>query len=98
VVKFVHICIYKYKPYIYIYEFNHLFESNDDIGLTQKLDASLRLWLNCGTVNITVAGAAGGGANMAYIYILYIYIYIYYIYIYIYIHTHIYIYIYIYIL
>ena len=65
-VKFVHICIYKYKPYIYIYEFNHLFESNDDIGLTQKLDASLRLWLNCGTVNITVAGAAGGGANMTY--------------------------------
>ena len=33
---------------------NHLFESMDHIGLTQKLDASLRLWLNCGTVNVTV--------------------------------------------
>jgi hypothetical protein len=29
----------------------------DHIGLTQKLDASLRLWLNCGTVNKTVANA-----------------------------------------
>ena len=38
----------------------------DHIGLTQKLDASLRLWLNCGTVNVTVGGAAGGGASMQY--------------------------------
>jgi hypothetical protein len=44
---------------------NHFFESMDHIGLTQKLDASLRLWLNCGTVNITVANA-GTPANMAY--------------------------------
>jgi len=29
-----------------VVKFNHLFESIDDIGLTQKLDASLRLWLN----------------------------------------------------
>jgi hypothetical protein len=43
----------------------HLFESMDHIGLTQKLDASLRLWLNCGTVNITV-GSAGTPANMTY--------------------------------
>jgi hypothetical protein len=44
---------------------NHLFESIDHIGLTQKLDASLRLWLNCGTVNITVA-SAGAPTQMAY--------------------------------
>ena len=37
----------------------------DHIGLTQKLDASLRIWLNCGTVNITVANA-GTPANMTY--------------------------------
>jgi hypothetical protein len=49
-----------------VIKLNHLFESMDHIGLTQKIDASLRLWLNCGTVNITVAGAAVGGANMAY--------------------------------
>jgi hypothetical protein len=44
---------------------NHLFESMDHIGLTQKLDASLRLWLNCGTVNVTV-GSAGTPGNMTY--------------------------------
>jgi hypothetical protein len=38
-----------------VIKLNHLHESMDHIGLTQKLDASLRLWLNCGTVNITVA-------------------------------------------
>jgi hypothetical protein len=37
----------------------------DHIGLTQKFDASLRLWLNCGTVNITV-GNAGTPTNMTY--------------------------------
>jgi hypothetical protein len=36
-----------------VIKLNHLFESIDHIGLTQKLDASLRLWLNCGTVNVT---------------------------------------------
>ena len=40
-----------------VIKLNHLFESMDHIGLTQKLDASLRLWLNCGTVNKTVANA-----------------------------------------
>jgi hypothetical protein len=49
-----------------IIKLNHLFESMDHIGLTQKLDASLRLWLNTGTVNVAVAGAGAGGANMAY--------------------------------
>ena len=49
-----------------VIKLNHLFESIDHIGLTQKLDASLRLWLNCGTVNVTVRGAAGGGTAMTY--------------------------------
>ena len=49
-----------------VMKLNHLFESIDHIGLTQKLDVSLRLWLNCGTVNVTVAGAASGGATMTY--------------------------------
>ena len=49
-----------------VIKLNHLFESIDHIGLTQKLDASLRIWLNCGTVNVTVAGAATGGTTMAY--------------------------------
>jgi hypothetical protein len=49
-----------------VIKLNHLFESMDHIGLTQKLDASLRLWLNTGTVNVAVAGAGAGGANMAY--------------------------------
>jgi hypothetical protein len=48
-----------------VIKLNHLFESIDYIGLTQKLDASLRLWLNCGTVNVTV-GSAGTPANMTY--------------------------------
>jgi hypothetical protein len=48
-----------------VIKLNHLFESIDHIGLTQKLDASLRLWLNCGTVNVTV-GNSGTPANMTY--------------------------------
>jgi hypothetical protein len=47
-----------------VIKLNNLFESIDHIGLTQKLDASLRLWLNCGTVNITVAGAGSGGIGL----------------------------------
>jgi hypothetical protein len=50
-----------------VIKLNHLFESMDHIGLTQKLDASLRLWLNTGTVNVSVANAGtASGANMAY--------------------------------
>jgi hypothetical protein len=48
-----------------VIKLNHLFESMDHIGLTQKLDASLRLWLNTGTVNVTVANA-GVPATMHY--------------------------------
>ena len=39
-----------------VIKLNHLFESIDHIGLTQKLDVSLRLWLNCGTVNVQPVG------------------------------------------
>ena len=45
-----------------VIKLNHLFNHT---GLTQKLDASLRLWLNCGTVNVTV-GSAGAPATMTY--------------------------------
>ena len=48
-----------------VIKLNHLFESMDHIGLTQKLDASLGMWLNCGTVNVTV-GSAGTPANTTY--------------------------------
>ena len=43
--------------YDFAIKLNHLFESMDHIGLTQKLDASLRLWLNCGTVKTTVGSS-----------------------------------------
>ena len=50
-----------------VIKLNHLFESIDHIGLTQKLDASLRIWFNCGTVNVTVGGnTTASGANMSY--------------------------------
>jgi hypothetical protein len=48
-----------------VIKLNHLFESMDHIGLTQKIDASLRLWLNCGTVNVTVGNAASA-QNLTY--------------------------------
>jgi hypothetical protein len=48
-----------------VIKLNHLFESINHIGLNQKSDASLRLWLNCGKVNITVENA-GTPTNMAF--------------------------------
>jgi hypothetical protein len=33
---------------------NYLFESLNKIGLVKRLDAQLRLWVNTGTVNVTV--------------------------------------------
>jgi hypothetical protein len=53
----------KYMFWYAVIELNHLFESIDHIGLTQKLDASFRLWLNCSTVNIIV-GSSGTSAAM----------------------------------
>jgi hypothetical protein len=33
----------------------HLFENINKIGLVKRLDASVRIWVNTGTVNVTVA-------------------------------------------
>lgn len=48
--------------YAYI-KLNHLFESLDKIGLVKRFDATVRLWVNTGTVNITVAGRGAGVAS-----------------------------------
>ena len=40
-----------------VIKLNYLFESLNKIGLVKRLDAQLRLWVNTGTVNVTVAGA-----------------------------------------
>ncbi len=37
-----------------VIKLNYLFESLNKIGLVKRLDAQLRLWVNTGTVNITV--------------------------------------------
>ncbi len=57
-VKSNHMIWYDYA----VIKLNHLFESMDHIGLTQKLDASLRLWLNCGTGCLDWYGSQGRGA------------------------------------
>jgi hypothetical protein len=41
------------------------FESLNKMGLVQHFDATLRLWVNTGTVNVSVAGG-GVNANQAY--------------------------------
>jgi hypothetical protein len=38
-----------------VIKLNYLFESLNTIGLVKRLDAQLRLWVNTGTVNVTVA-------------------------------------------
>jgi len=55
--------------YMYWHDFaviklNFLFESLNKIGLTKKLDAQLRLWVNTGTVMVRVDGA--DSTNLAY--------------------------------
>jgi hypothetical protein len=47
-----------------VIKLNYLFESLNKIGLTKKLDAQLRLWVNTGTVMVRVAGA--DSTNIAY--------------------------------
>jgi hypothetical protein len=37
-----------------VIKLNYLFESLNKIGLVKRLDAQLRLWVNTGTVNVTV--------------------------------------------
>jgi hypothetical protein len=38
-----------------VIKLNYLFESLNKIGLVKRLDAQLRLWVNTGTINVTVA-------------------------------------------
>jgi len=47
-----------------VIKLNFLFESLNKIGLTKKLDAQLRLWVNTGTVMVRVDGA--DSTNLAY--------------------------------
>jgi hypothetical protein len=47
-----------------VIKLNYLFESLNKIGLVKRLDAQLRLWVNTGTVNVSVADA--DAANTAY--------------------------------
>jgi hypothetical protein len=39
-----------------VIKLNYLFEPLNKIGLVKRLDAQLRLWVNTGTVNVTVSG------------------------------------------
>ena len=48
-----------------VIKINYLFESLNKIGLVKRLDAQLRLWVNTGTVNITVGNPDNAG-TMAY--------------------------------
>jgi len=38
-----------------VIKLSHLFESLDKLGLVRRFDATMRLWVNTGTVNVTVA-------------------------------------------
>jgi len=41
----------------------HLFESLGKMGLVRRFDATLRLWVNTGTVNVSVGGGGSGNLN-----------------------------------
>jgi hypothetical protein len=43
-----------------VIKLNYLFESLNKIGLVKRLYAQLRLWVNTGTVNVTVASPTSG--------------------------------------
>ena len=45
-----------------VIKLSHLFESLGKMGLVRRFDATLRLWVNTGTVNIAVTGAGTGAA------------------------------------
>ena len=47
-----------------VIKLNYLFESLNKIGLVKRVDAQLRLWVNTGTVNVSVA--APHAVNTAY--------------------------------
>ena len=43
---------------------SHLFESLGKFGLIHRFDASIRLWVNTGTVNVTVANPNSNTNNL----------------------------------
>ena len=45
---------------------SHLFESLSKFGLLHRFDAQVRLWVNTGTVNVTVANPNSNTNNLAY--------------------------------
>jgi hypothetical protein len=45
-----------------VIKLSHLFESLGKMGLVRRFDATLRLWVNTGTVNVSVTGAGAGNA------------------------------------
>jgi hypothetical protein len=45
---------------------SHLFESLGKFGLLHRFDALIRLWVNTGTVNVTVANPNSTTGNLAY--------------------------------
>ena len=42
---------------------NYLFESLNKIGLEKRFEAQLRLWINTGTVNVTVSDPAANATG-----------------------------------
>jgi hypothetical protein len=46
-----------------VIKLSHLFESLDKMGLVRRFDATLRLWVNTGTVNVTVTSPEVANSN-----------------------------------
>ena len=46
-----------------VIKLDHIFNSLTHMGLVRKFDATMRLWINTGTVNVTVAGASATNAD-----------------------------------
>jgi hypothetical protein len=46
-----------------VIKLSNLFESLNKIGLVKSFDAQLRLWVNTGTVNVTVSDPAGNATG-----------------------------------
>jgi hypothetical protein len=59
-------CMKQRKIEYAVIKLNYLFESLNKIGLVKRLDAQLRLWVNAGTVNVTVSNpdATNCGYNL----------------------------------
>ena len=46
-----------------VIKLSHIFESLSKIGLVRRFDATLRLWINTGSVNVTVGNVGAAGIN-----------------------------------